>query len=134
MAAHALPLDPALGLGQRRGREPADAEAQGQGVADDESTRVAAGHVAQRARAVGGAAVEHAAIVGVDVVLRGAVQQDVEMGADVHVAELQGAGEGEDEGGKLGLEGLLADELDMGGGSGGQAAREGCVAVDVELE
>lgn len=134
MAAHALPLDLALGLGQRRGREPAHAEAQRQRVADDEAPRVAAGHVAQRARAVGGAAVEHAAVVGVDVVLGGAVQQHVHVRADVHVAALQRAGEREHERHELLRRRRLADDLDVRRRARGQAAGEGRVAVDVELE
>ncbi len=88
----------------------------------------------ERTGAVGSAAVEHAAIMGVDVVFRGAVEEHVEMGADVHVAALEGAGEGEDEGDKLGFDGLLADKLDVGGGPRGETAGEGRVAVDVELE
>lgn len=95
---------------------------------------MAAGHVAQRTRAVGGAAVEHAAIVGVDVVFRGAVQQHVQVRADMHVAQLQGAGEGEDEGDELGIGGLLAHELDVGGRSRGETAGEGRIVVDVEFE
>jgi hypothetical protein len=56
------------------------------------------------------------------------------VGADVHVAQLQGAGEGEDEGDVLLLGQLLADDLDVGGRAGGQAAGQGRVVVDVELE
>ena len=50
------------------------------------------------------------------------------------MAQLQGAGEGEDEGDVLLGGGRLADRLDVGRGAGGQAAGQGGVAVDVELE
>ena len=134
MAAHSLPLNLTLCLGQSWRWKPANTEAQGQRVTDDKTARVAARHVAERARAVCSTTVKHAAIVGVDVVFRGAVEQHIEMSADVHVTELESAGEGEDEGYVLGLDGLLADQLDVRGRSCGEAACEGGVAVDVELE
>lgn len=56
------------------------------------------------------------------------------MRADVHVAELEGAGEGEDERDVLLRRGRLADHLDVGGRPRGEPAGEGRVAVDVELE
>lgn len=93
-----------------------------------------AGHVAERAGAVRDGRVEDAAVVVVRVVLGHAVQQHVHVGADVHVAQLQGAGEGEDEGDVLLRGQLLADDLDVGGRAGGQAAGERRVVVDVELE
>ncbi|KAJ8112903.1 hypothetical protein ONZ43_g5281 [Nemania bipapillata] len=52
----------------------------------------------------------------------------------MHVAKLKGSGQREDEGNELGLEGLLADDLDVRRGSRGEATGEGRVAVDVELE
>lgn len=122
VAAHAGPLDLALGLGERRRREPPHAEAERQRVADHEPRRVAPLHVAQRARAVGGAAVEHPAVVRMDVVLRRRVQQDVHVRADVQVAQLQGPGEREDERDVFLGVGLRADGLDVGGWSGRQTA------------
>ncbi|TKW56256.1 hypothetical protein CTA1_11923 [Colletotrichum tanaceti] len=50
------------------------------------------------------------------------------------MAQLEGAGEGEDEGDVLLLVWFLADDLDDRGGAGGQAACEGRVEVDEELE
>lgn len=56
------------------------------------------------------------------------------MRADVHVTELQRAGQGEYQRDVLLLGQLLANDLDVGGRAGGQAARERRVVVDVELE
>lgn len=83
MSPHALPLHLPLRLGQRRRREPPDAEAQRQRVAYHQLPRVRPLHVAQRAGAVGYPAVQHAAVVRLDVVLRRAVQEDVHVRADV---------------------------------------------------
>lgn len=88
----------------------------------------------ERTGAVGDARVEDAAVVRVNVVLWRAVQEHVHVGADVHVAHLQRACEREDERDELLLGRLLAYDLDVGFGSGRQAARERRVAVDVELE
>lgn len=134
MTSHASPLHLALGPGQRRRGEPPDAEAQRQRVADDQPLGLAPLHMAERTGAVGDARVQHATVVRVDVVLGGAVQQHVEMGADVHVARLQGAREREHEGDVLLLLGVLADVLDVRRRAGGQAAGERGVGVDVELE
>lgn len=134
VAAHARPLDLALGLGQGRGREPAHAERQGQRVADDQALGLAALHVAERAGAVGDARVQDARVVRVDVVLRRRVQQHVEVGADVQVALLQGARERKHQRDVLLLVGGLADGLDVRRGPRRQAAGQGRVAVDVELE
>lgn len=68
------------------------------------------------------------------VVLRHAVQQHIHVRADVHVAELQRAGQGEYQRDVLLLGQLLANDLDVGGRPGGQAARERRVVVDVEFE
>lgn len=62
------------------------------------------------------------------------MQQHVQVRADVHVAQLQRTGHGEDEGDVLALGELLADDLDMGRRPRGQTTRKRCVAVDVELE
>lgn len=70
--------------------------------------------MAQGAGAVRDARVEDAAVVGAYVVFGRAVQEDVEVGADVHVAQLEGSREGEDEGDELLLGGRLADDLDVG--------------------
>ena len=90
--------------------------------------------VVQRTRAVRGTAVEHAAVARVDVVLRRAVQQHVEVRAHVQVAQLQGAGQREDQGDVFLGGGRLADGRDVGRGSGGQATGQRGVAVDVEFE
>lgn len=134
MPAQALPLDAPLRLGQHRGREPAHGEAKGQGVANDELLGKGPRHVAQRAGAVGDGRVEHAAVVVVHVVLGHAVQQHVHVRADVHVAELQRAGQREDERDVLLVEQLLANDLDVRRRARGQAARERRIVVDVELE
>ncbi|KAL7900605.1 hypothetical protein HDV63DRAFT_369164 [Trichoderma sp. SZMC 28014] len=134
MSAQALPLHAPLRLGQHRGREPAHGEAKRQGVADDELLGEGPRHVAQRAGAVGDSRVEHAAVVVVHVVLGHAVQQDVHVRANVHVAELQRAGQREDERDELLVGQFLANDLDMRCRAGGQAARERRVVVDVELE
>lgn len=134
--AHARPLDLALRLGQRGRREPADAEAEGQRVANDKAVggAAAAARVRDRAGAVGSAAVEHAAVARLDVLLGPTVQQHVHVGADVHVAQLQRAGQREDQRDVLLRRRLLAHHLDVLGRARGQAARQGRVAVDVELE
>lgn len=134
MPADALPLDPALGPGQRRRRKPPHTEAQRQGVANDQLPGPAAIHVAQRTRAIGNARVQHPAVVRVDVVFRCAVQQHVHVGADVHVARLQGPRERKDQGDVLLLDGRLADVLEVRRRARGEAAGQGGVGVDVELE
>lgn len=134
MSAQALPLNSPLRLGQHRRREPAHREAKRQGVAYDELLGEGPRHVAQRAGAVGDGRVEHAAVVVVHVVLGHAVQQDVHVRADVHVAELQRAGQREDERDVLLVGQLLANDLDVRRRAGGQAARERRIVVDVELE
>lgn len=90
--------------------------------------------MAQRAGAVRNGRVEHAAVVAVHVVLGHAVQQHVHVRADVHVAELQRAGQGEYQRDVLLLGQLLANDLDVRRRAGGQAARERRIVVDVELE
>jgi hypothetical protein len=90
--------------------------------------------VAQRAGAVGDGRVEYAAVMVVHVVLGHAVQQNIHVRADVHVAELQRAGEGEYQRDVLLLRQPLANDLDVRRGAGGQAARERRIVVDVELE
>lgn len=90
--------------------------------------------MAQRTRAVGHGGIEHAAVVVMRVMLRHAVQQHVHVRADVQVAELQGARQREDQGDVLLLGQLLANDLDVGGRTGGQAARQRRIVVDVELE
>lgn len=67
-------------------------------------------------------------------VLRGAVQQHVQVRADVHVAQLQRPREGEDERYVLLLRHLLADDLDVGLWARREAAGQRRVVVDVELE
>lgn len=67
-------------------------------------------------------------------VLRRAMQQNVHVRADVHVAQLQGTCHGEDKRDVLALRELLADDLDMRCRPRGQTAGEGRIAVDVELE
>lgn len=134
MSAQALPLHSALRLGQHRGREPAHGEAERQGVANDELLGEGPLHVAHRAGAVGDGRVEHAAVVVVHVVLGHAVQQHVHVRADVDVAALQRAGQGEDERDVLLVGQRLVNDLDVRRWTGGQAARERRIVVDVELE
>lgn len=69
--------------------------------------------MAQRAGAICDARIKDTAIVGSRVVLRGAVEEHVHVGANVHVARLEGAGEGEDERDVLLFGQLLADDFDM---------------------
>ncbi len=88
----------------------------------------------ERARAVCGGAVEDAAVVPLDVVLGSAVEQHIHVRADVHVAQLEGAGESEDKRDVFLLGLLLADHLDVRGRARRQAAGQGRVAVDVEFE
>lgn len=134
MPAHALPLNLAPCLGQRRRREPPHTETQRQRIPDDQAPRLAPLHMAQRTRAIGSPGIQHAAIVRVYVVFRRRVQQHIQVRADVQVAELQGAGQREHQGYVLHLVGLLADRLDVLWRARGQAAGERRVGVDVELE
>lgn len=134
VASHALPLDPALRLGERGRGEPPHAEAQRQGISNDQLPSRCPGHVAQRTGAVGDPGVQDAAVVGVYVVFRCAVQQHVHVCRDVHVAELQGAREREDQRYVLLGDGLLVDDLDVGRRAGREPAGEGRVGVDVKLE
>lgn len=84
--------------------------------------------------AVRGAGVDDAAVVGVEVVFWGAVEEEVEVRGDVQVGELEGAGQGEDQGDEFfGGRGRGAG-VDVRWGPGGDAAGEGGVVVDVELE
>lgn len=72
--------------------------------------------------------------MGSGVVLRHAVQEHVHVRANVQVAQLEGAGEGEDERDVFLHVGLLADGLNVRRGSGWETAGERCVVVDEELE
>lgn len=90
--------------------------------------------MAQRAGAICDARIKDAAIVGSRVVLRGAVEEHVHVGANVHVARLEGAGEGEDERDVLLLGQLLADDFDMRRRASREATAQRCVAVDIEFE
>jgi len=148
VSAHAAPLDLALDARQGRRREPADAQLEGQRVVNDQPRAAApaqrslaapvfAGRRAvdevERARAVGGGAVDDAAVLLVDVVLGHAVQQHVEPGAHVHVAQLEGAGQREHERDVL----LLPPLVPLGRvreRPGGDPAGERRVGVQVELE
>lgn len=66
--------------------------------------------------------------------LRRAVQQNVEVRADVHMAGLQGACEREHERNVLLLLGLFTNIFQVRWRTGGKAAGERGVGVDVELE
>lgn len=134
VAAQPLPLHLALRLGQRRRREPAHGEAQRQRVTNDELASVGAGHVAQGARAVCDARVEDTAVVRTVVVLRRAVQQHIEVRADVHMAQLQRASQRKDERDVFLLGYFLADDFAVDGRTRGQPAGQGGVAVNVEFE
>lgn len=134
VSAQTLPLDPPLRLGQHRRREPSHGEAKRQRISNHELLGKGPSHVAQRTGAIRNGRVEDAAVVVMRVVFGHAVQQHVHVRADVHVTELQRAGQGEDERDVLLLGQLLANDLDVGGRTGGQAARERRVVVDVELE
>lgn len=123
VSSKTLPLHAALRLRQRRCREPAHREAKRQGIPNDELPRKRALHVAERTGAVRNARVQHAAVVRSEMVLRRAVQQHVHVGADVHVAQLQRAGHGEDERDVLALGKLLADDLDVLRRARGETAR-----------
>lgn len=133
-----MPTHPPPPRRQRRGRIPAHAEAQRQGVADDDAD--VAGVVRD---GVGGCGIDGAGVGGA----RRGVQQDVEVVGDVQVRELQGAGDGDDEGdvevvggGGGGGDGEAVDGGGGGGGGGGgegprgDAAGHGGVVVDVEFE
>lgn len=78
--------------------------------------------------------VEHARVVVVDMVLGDRVQQHIHVRANVHVAQLQGAGHGKHERHVFLLGRRLADDGNLGARTGRQAARERRVVVDVELE
>jgi len=90
--------------------------------------------VRQRARAVGGAAVEDAAVVRMNVVLGRAVQQHVEMGADMHVAQLERTGQRDDERDVLADRLVASDSVGVRGRARREPARERRVGMDVELE
>lgn len=62
------------------------------------------------------------------------MQQDIHMRTNMHMAQLQRACQCKDKRYVLLLRDLLADDLDVGGRPRGQTARQGRVAVDVELE
>lgn len=79
--------------------------------------------MAQGTRAVCDGRVEHAAVVGVQVVLGRAVQQDVHMCADVHVAQLECPSEGKDERDVLSIGQLLANDLNLRSRSRGETTR-----------
>ena len=134
VAPHALPLDAALRLWKRGGGEPPHAELERQRVANHQPLCVASFHVGEGARRVGRRAVEDPAVVGVDVLLGRRVQQDVHVGADVHVAQLQRARQREDERHVLLLGRLKPDDFDVRRRPRGQPAGQGRVGVDVELE
>ena len=134
MAPQPLPLNLALRMRQMRRREPAHRKAQRQRLANHQLLGLRALHVAHGAGAVRDGRVEHARVVVVDVVLGHRVQQHIHVCADVHVAQLQRAGHGKHERHVFLLGRRLADDGDLGARTGGQAARERRVAVDVELE
>lgn len=90
--------------------------------------------MAQWACAIRRSGIEDTRVVGSGVVLRHAVQEHIHVRADVQVAQLESAGEGEDERDVFLHVGLLADGLDVGRGSGWETAGERCVVVDEELE
>jgi len=88
----------------------------------------------QGARAVGSRAIKHTAVVRVDMVFRCTVQQHIHVRADMHVAKLERASEGKDEGYVLLLRGSFTDDFDVGWGSRGETTRERGITVDVKLE
>lgn len=90
--------------------------------------------MAERRGAVCGARIQHAAVVRVDVVLGRAVQQYVEVRADVQMRQLQRAGQRKDKWYVLHLERLLAHRLDVRPWPRGQATRQRRVRMNVELE
>lgn len=63
-----------------------------------------------------------------------AVQEDIEMGADMQMAKLQSAGQGKHERYILLLIRLLADHLNMGRRPSRKTTSKGRVAVDVEFQ
>lgn len=134
VAPEAPPLDTSLGLGQRGRGEPPHGELERQRLAGYDARRLGALHVAQRAGAVGNGRVEDAAVVRPLVVLGHAVQQDVHVRADVHVAHLQRARQRKHQRHVLLRRRLLADDFHVRRRPGREAARHGRVAVDVELE
>ncbi|KAF4991990.1 hypothetical protein FDECE_13854 [Fusarium decemcellulare] len=134
VATQALPLDSPLGFRQRRRREPTNRQTQRQRVPNDQLACEGALQMAQGTRAVGDGRVEHAAIVRPRVMLRCAVQQNIHVGADVHVAQLKCTSEGEDERNVFAVWQLLADDLVPWRGAGGQTTGQGRIGVDVELE
>lgn len=91
MPTHASPLDVSFGLGQRGRREPSHAETQRQGIPNYEPHAFGPLHMAERRGAIRDAAVEDATVVRPDVVLGLAVEQDVEVRADMYMAELEGS-------------------------------------------
>lgn len=68
------------------------------------------------------------------VVLRRAVQQDVHVRADMDVAQLQRASESKYKRDVFARRQFLAHDFDLGGWTGGDAARQGRIGVDVEFE
>ncbi len=88
----------------------------------------------QRTRAVRRPAVQHPAIMLMQMMLWSTMQQHIHVRADVHVAQLQCPRQGKNQWYVLLLRRLLANYLDMRWWTGRKPTGQGRVAVDVELE
>lgn len=134
MAANPLPLDFPFRLGQRWRRKPPHAKAQRQRIPNDQLAGPAAFHVAERAGTIRNARVEHPTVVLANVVLGRAVQQHIQVRANVHVARLEGPRKRKHEGNVLLRREFFAHVLDLRRRPHGQSAGQRGVRVDVELE
>jgi hypothetical protein len=67
-------------------------------------------------------------------VFRRAMQQDIHLGADMNMAQLQRSSQSKHHGNVLPWGSLFADDFDFGGWTGRNAAGQGRIGVDVEFE